>query len=393
MTTRIAVLSRFYPPAYKGGGPIRTLEALVKEVPEGFAPMVLTSDTDLGDKVPLDVQSNRWVFSGDAEVYYASCGSPRRYVEGFMSLRRRDPSILHLNGFFEPRFSIVPQILARVGFFGRPRIILAPRGEFGAAALSIKPWRKKIFLALYRIARLHSRIIWHASSQAEADDIVRVFPRHLRILIKEDESVLPHLASEPSLSATDVIRFVFLGRLSPIKGLDVLLKALIDYPPNHPPVKLDVVGPAEDDNFFHQCQGLVRLHPHNVQVEFKGAISNDSVRDLLSAYEYLLLPTRGENFGHVIAESLSVSVPVICPDTTPWTPVLEGGGGLVVYENTARRWLAIVTELAASSPDDRLTARRAAKSAYERWMQNRDHESVFLKLDGPSDPEGEADYG
>jgi glycosyltransferase involved in cell wall biosynthesis len=46
------------------------------------------------------------------------------------------------------------------------------------------------------------------------------------------------------------------------------------------------------------------------------------VREVFSRYDAFVLPTLGENVGHVIAESLSASCPVICSDETPWTDLL-----------------------------------------------------------------------
>ena len=45
--------------------------------------------------------------------------------------------------------------------------------------------------------------------------------------------------------------------------------------------------------------------------------------------DIFLFPTRGENFGHVVAEALSVGCPVLTTPTTIWTDLLTSGGGSV----------------------------------------------------------------
>ena len=44
----------------------------------------------------------------------------------------------------------------------------------------------------------------------------------------------------------------------------------------------------------------------------------DEIIDILSKYHVFLLPTKGENFGHVIQEAFLAGCPVIISDQTPW---------------------------------------------------------------------------
>src|SRR5690606_35406238 len=49
-----------------------------------------------------------------------------------------------------------------------------------------------------------------------------------------------------------------------------------------------------------------------------GSVEPARVTGLFSKYDSFLLPTRGENYGHVIAEALSVGTPVLISDQSPW---------------------------------------------------------------------------
>ncbi len=42
------------------------------------------------------------------------------------------------------------------------------------------------------------------------------------------------------------------------------------------------------------------------------------VLETLSAYDLFVLPSLGENYGHVVFESLSSGTPVLISDKTPW---------------------------------------------------------------------------
>ena len=110
---RVAVLSELYPPAVRGGGPIRTLEALVRRAPANNEVLVLASDTDLGQTEPMDVRSDRPVHvSPNQTIYYIARGSFWSYVRGLMYVRGWRPGFIFLNCFFYLRFSILPQLIS-----------------------------------------------------------------------------------------------------------------------------------------------------------------------------------------------------------------------------------------------------------------------------------------
>jgi len=54
-------------------------------------------------------------------------------------------------------------------------ILLAPRGELMEGALSLKAFKKRIFLNFAKLFRIYQNVTWHASSEYEAEDIEREF--------------------------------------------------------------------------------------------------------------------------------------------------------------------------------------------------------------------------
>jgi glycosyltransferase involved in cell wall biosynthesis len=63
---------------------------------------------------------------------------------------------------------------------------------------------------------------------------------------------------------------------------------------------------------------LAQKLPKTCRINFCGPIENSFVREKLMKYHLLFLPSKSENFGHVIAESLSVGTPVLISNNTPW---------------------------------------------------------------------------
>jgi len=106
-----------------------------------------------------------------------------------------------------------------------------------------------------------------------------------------------------------------------------------------------------------------------VRVSYCGVVRPAEVQAVFALYDAFILPTLGENFGHAIGESLSAGCPVLCSQLTPWTEVLNGGGGAALTGLEASAWSAEISRRAAQSPHQRDDAKRAAIKAYVRWRR------------------------
>lgn len=377
--TSIGVFAPGFPPAKQGGGPIRTLDALVAAAPPSYSVYVFSSDRDFGFRDLLPVPSETWVARGAAEVFYASASTWSGLIRGLGFLRQRHPEVLYFNSFFSFRYTIVPQLLWRVGYWGRSVRLVAPRGEFGANALGRHSTRKKLFQAVYRLLGLHRGLYWHASTELEAADVRRVWGENAQVLVRENETLLPERARDvpPLVDPAAAVRAAFLGRLVELKGLHFALEALGEVRSD---VDFDVYGLAEDPEYLERCRRLAEALPQNIRVRFAGPLDPTDTRDSLSGYDLLLSPTAGENFGHVIAESLSVACPVMCSPFTPWNDVLAAGGGWVI-DLSAEAWSAAIEEFAHRDARARRQARLKAGRAYEEWRAKPQEPHVFELLD------------
>ena len=100
-----------------------------------------------------------------------------------------------------------------------------------------------------------------------------------------------------------------------MKNLDGALRILHDVQGN---VQFDIYGTCEDRPYWTECEALLAALPPNVVARYKGAVRPGEVKEMLSQYDLLFLPTKGENYGHVIVEALSAGCPVLISDRTPW---------------------------------------------------------------------------
>lgn len=348
-----------YLPGYKSGGPVRSLSNMVEELADSIDFRIITSDRDLGDDQPYsDVVLGRWTQVGSAKVFYLSERQQNsRYIINL--LQETEYDVMYVNSFFNYEYAIKPLVWRRLGLVPNRPTVLAPRGEFSPGALRISALKKRSYLTTMKALGLELGIWWQASSEFEASDIEAQFPRS-RSRIR----IAPNLSRRSSTAAVkrefstrsehDPLRIVFLSRISPKKNLDYALRVLGEV---REQVTFSIYGPIGDNDYWDRCQRLINELPQNISVEYKGAIPHEEVSSVLRTYDLLFFPTKGENFGHVIAEALSAGTPVLVSDATPWRNLAALGVGFDLplddpasFSNAIARYSALPkTELEAMS--------------------------------------------
>ena len=312
---KILVFIDWYLPGYKAGGPIQSCANIIDHLSDHYEFSVVTSDTDYTNSEPYPkVQSNSWTRHGDTRVFYFS----KYYLkwQNMLSILKTEQyDIVYFNSLFSFRFTLIPLLLLYL-LRNNKKIILAPRGMFGAGALSVKARKKKIFIKVLRLSGMVKNIIFHASSDAEASDVYKNLGEEVNVKIAQNLlSKIPGETFPKRLKEKGMLRIVFVARIAPEKNLHYMLTLLQKI---NCKVIFDIYGPIYNEKYWNQCLELIRLLPKNIVVSYNSAIEKKLVNNLLTKYHLLVHPTLGENFGHIILESLSAGCPVLISDRTPW---------------------------------------------------------------------------
>jgi len=269
-------------------------------------------------------------------------------------------TVVYLNSFFARRFSMLA-VFMRWLKLCRPRcLVLAPRGEFSLGALRFKRLRKLLYIRASRWLGLYQDILWHASSHFEAEDIRRQFPLATTIgvagviatselgRLRRESLVVtasdiggraPVDAYERTVKRPGQLRAVFVSRCSRIKNLSGALRLL---PGLSGDVFFDIYGPAEDAEYWDECQELIARMPGNIHVRYGGEIEHDKVTRVFAEHHLFLFPTFGENYGHVICEALASGCPVLISDQTPWRNLEAQGVGWDIPLGEDNRFRAVL---------------------------------------------------
>ena len=325
--TRILVTTDYYLPGYKGGGPMRTLVNMVYLLSDEFHFNIITADRDLGDPVPYaGIACNTWQPLGRSDVFYFS----RRRLSLLALckiIRATKHDALYLNSFFSPTFTVAPLLLRRFGLIPKLPVVLAPRGELSSGALALKTFKKRAFFLLARTLDLYGEVVWQASSEYEEKDIRWRFGDRAQVVVAPD---LPALASAKNKQlyrrrkVGGSLKVAFLSRVSRMKNLDGALMMLGRL---RGAIQLNIYGPLEDKNYWLKCQKIIESLPENIEACFRGSVAHDQVAGVLADHDLLLLPSLGENFGHVVLEALLAGCPVLISDRTPWRNLEAKGVG------------------------------------------------------------------
>jgi glycosyltransferase involved in cell wall biosynthesis len=153
-------------------------------------------------------------------------------------------------------------------------------------------------------------------------------------------------APKPLRDPKSPVRFGFVGQLAPHKGPDILIQAFRELPPLA--AELDIFGPEEQDPEY---MGRLRTMAQNSKVHFRGTFPPESMTDILSGLDFLVIPSRWyENSPLVLLNALATHTPVIISDVEGMTEfVTEGDNGYIFRRGDAGS-LAAVLQIITKDP-------------------------------------------
>lgn len=377
MKQRILIFTDFYAPGYKAGGGLRTLVNMVERFSDEFEFWIVTRNHDgWGDFTPYEtVKSNEWNDLGDAKVFYFS--DKTLSASKLKSLWREvEPEAVYLNSFFS---SLTVRILAlrRIKAAPKTPLIIAPEGELSKSALAIKSKKKKALVTLAQTAKLTRNVIWKAAAEPEKLNIQRLFGEKRKVFIAPNmppKTILSDYshAMKPEKRAGS-LKILFLSRINRIKNLSFALSLLSQIQGE---IHFDVLGKNDDEIYGRECQKLISQMPANVKVTVKDAVEYEQVPKTMSEYHFFILPTLGENFGHVIIEALAAGSPVIISDQTPWRDLAEKNVGWDISLDDEEKWLEILRKCVEMNDDEFSQMAQNSRDFALNWLAAPEVESV-----------------
>jgi glycosyltransferase involved in cell wall biosynthesis len=243
-----------------------------------------------------------------------------RWLMGEASSGRAE--VIHNHGMWQMN-AVYPAWAARQG---NVQLVYSPRGSLSEWAMRHGSKLKNIFWPVLQRPALRRATCFHATAESEYHDIrrlgftqpVAVIPNGIDLPI-----VLPKTFGEQRT-------LLFLGRIHPKKGLDMLLAAWRVVQECFPRWRLIIAG--SDDGFNgssgYRDELLVLIRSLGVErAEFVGNLYGTEKMQAYRDADLFVLPTYSENFGMTVAESLAAGTPVIVSKGAPWSGMDQNDAG------------------------------------------------------------------
>jgi glycosyltransferase involved in cell wall biosynthesis len=328
-----------YIPAIRYGGPIESVHALnASLVAEGADVTVYTTSID-GEK-NMDVPLGTPVLKDGVKIFYFPPSFPRAWFYSSAMKRAlkktiRDFDIVHITSVFLS-VSFLGARLAKK--FGIPSVI-SPRGSLMKDPMRRKGIKKSIYFSFFEKKNLqHATGIFFTTPQEETEFREQgfplqngfVIPNALREGMKEGdgESFRKRFGILPSARVV-----LFMGRLNPIKGLDILLPAFQKIAHENTDAVLVLAGPDEN-NFKKVLEEKIKELGIEGRVIFTGLLHTEEKYSAFSACDIFTLPSYSESFGMAALEAMFFGKPVVLTEGVALAPfVSRAGAGEISAQN------------------------------------------------------------
>lgn len=318
---------------------------MIDSLRNDFKFKVVTRNIDYCETEPYqNIESNTWIDRAENEsVMYLS--SDRICFAEFRKIIEDNPeAIIYVNGIYSRYFSIAPVwINFRLGTKGR-RMIVASRGMLSRSAIGVKSFQKMLFLSLAKWIGLYRRIAFHATNLKEREDILREIGSDARVFVASNLTARRSDLLPVRDKVRGQLKLISMARIAPEKNLLFILNVLKNVSAE---VVFTIYGAVYDERYWKGCQGVISELPLNIKVEHMEWVVPSRVQQTISKHHVLVLPSLGENFGHVIAESFLSGRPVLISDQTPWRDLVSQNAGADLPLNQPEAFVSQIEQWAA----------------------------------------------
>ncbi|MEQ9454860.1 MAG: glycosyltransferase [Phycisphaeraceae bacterium] len=216
---------------------------------------------------------------------------------------------------------------------------ITPHGMLSPWSLQLKAWKKKLALSLgYRSLISNARFI-QALNDDEARYIdslgynvpTRIIPNG--IFLDEFANLPPNGEYRQHANLSDHPYILFLGRIHPAKGLDLMVDAFRTVITRQPDTRLVLAGPPDED--ARRINDLVQKHKLQDHVLIPGPIYGRTKLAALVDCSCFCMTSRQEGFSMAITEALACARPVVITNTCHFPAIASASAGIITERNPA----------------------------------------------------------
>ncbi|MDB5254186.1 MAG: Phosphatidylinositol glycan, class [Parcubacteria group bacterium] len=266
----------------------------------------------------------------------------KEFLSLVRTLRAEKPDVFHVNS----------SKMGGLGTFAA-RILRVPHIIFTGHSFAFneqRPWVQKMFLRfLYWLTILFS----HKTICVSEAGMNRIshwpFIKNKLVLIHNGIPRFDMLSREEARNKLNLKPETFvvgtIAELHRVKGLDILLRAWVDFIKVHPTSHLVIIGDGDEgDNLNLLAKKLKIDHT----VTFAGFV--DNARKLLPAFDVFVLASRSEGFPYALLEAGRAGLPVVATSVGGVGEIIsEGETGLLVQPEYPEELCHVLTGLSSDA--------------------------------------------
>jgi glycosyltransferase involved in cell wall biosynthesis len=257
---------------------------------------------------------------------------------------------------------MMPNVYAgwAAGAGSRCRLVVSPHGTLGDWSMRRARWRKELLWRLGQRRLFERAHCFHATAPAEYEEIRRLGFRQPAAIIPNGVD-LP--AREPAAAADEQRRLVFMARVHPKKGADMLLRVWRRLQDDFPDWTLAIAGPEDEKGYLAALRALGATLDCR-RVSFPGPVYGAEKEDFLARSALYVLPSQNENFGITVAEALALGVPAVVSKGAPWQGLIDHECGWWVDNDEASLEAALRQAMRLNSAQ-----RKAMGARGRQWVR------------------------
>ena len=161
---------------------------------------------------------------------------------------------------------------------------------------------------------------------------------------------------------------LFMGRIHPKKGCDLLIEAFAQVLRRQPNWHLVVAGP-DQVGWKEKLSSRASHLGLTSYITWTGMLSGTMKWGALRAAEIFVLPSHQENFGVAVAEALAAGVPALISNKVNIWREIEADGAGIVSDDTLQGICALLQSYVEMPGEKRLAMRNATTECFEQRFE------------------------